>query len=443
MPATNLTGAVRRVLFEVATNVTASWPILLAVCLGLAATTWFVLRALWHLYQVTEQLEQLSEVARSTMQGDRHTRTNLSSGPLAHFGRELNDMVTVLCTENRNLKATQRELEQLVSTDRLTGVGNRRSFEQQAEAEVARAKRYGVPTSLILFDVDRFKLINDHFGHQVGDSVLVQLARRVSYRLRDTDSLSRWGGEEFAVLTPCTPVTGAVYLAEKIREIVVSEDFDLVGAVSISLGVAQLRPGECAANWIARADELLYQAKHLGRNQVRASNREPEDTLPFVLVWGDQFVVHHERIDAEHAELFRLTNDILLEHAGEHPLRNARSVVRSNIAKIEHLITHIAEHFQSEESVLAQLNCDVAALDDHAQQHRGLLAKAQELRQRMLDGTLELSELGDFVIRKVVVGHLLNADIPLFASLTTSATLPIEPRSPASLRVRLQRVIRR
>jgi diguanylate cyclase (GGDEF)-like protein/hemerythrin-like metal-binding protein len=339
-------------------------------------------------------------------------------------------MATLLTHEIRSLRDTQRELEQLVATDRLTGVGNRRHFEQQAEAECARARRYGIPVTLILFDVDDFKRINDAFGHQVGDSVLITLTRRVASRLRDTDAIARWGGEEFAIVAPCTTSSGAEVLADKIRAAVAGEDFDVVGRVTISLGIAQLFPDESTPGWIGRADDRLYEAKRAGRNRVVSSVQPEQAAECSMLVWGEQFLVHHPVVDAQHAEIFRLTNEILLDPP-DRPLE-------ASLRRFDALLDNVAKHFLSEERVLLEHGCEAQALALHAEMHHGLLAQATDLRQRLSQRTALVSEVGDFMIRRIAVGHVLDVDLPLFASLTTSMTVPVQEGSRPSLRLRLR-----
>jgi diguanylate cyclase (GGDEF)-like protein/hemerythrin-like metal-binding protein len=411
-----------------------SLPLLLVVAVvQLVGLSLLVVLLIRH-FRTAEQLRRLTDAASAISRGDRQARAALSnSGPLGEFGQTFDNMAGLVANEIRSLRATQRELEQLVATDRLTGVGNRRQFEQQTDAESGRAKRYGIPASLILFDVDHFKRINDRYGHQVGDAVLVNLTRRVAHSLRDTDCIARWGGEEFAVLTPCTPVSGAEVLAEKIRRVVAEDDFDVVGRVTISVGVTQLRPGETAAHWIARADQLLYEAKRAGRNRVHSSENDADPPIPFVLVWGDQFLVHHAEIDAEHAEIFRLANELIL---GEKD--GPKSAI---MARFDALLDQVAAHFRSEETILAGYDCPSADLAEHTLLHQGLLAQATDLRRRLEEGAIGLSEVGDFVVRRIAVGHLLTEDLPLFASLADSATIAVKDNRPPSLRVRLQRAI--
>ncbi len=166
------------------------------------------------------------------------------------------------------LEAANAELRRLATTDRLTGAWNRRHFEDQVTLEIERVQRYGKPLTLILFDIDHFKAINDRFGHLVGDQVLMELVRRLSPNLRALDVLARWGGEEFAVLAPHCPVDGGRQLAEKLRELVAAEPFTDVGQVTASFGVAELHLEESFDDWLKRVDDALYAAKATGRDRV-------------------------------------------------------------------------------------------------------------------------------------------------------------------------------
>ncbi|NCC41599.1 MAG: response regulator, partial [Gammaproteobacteria bacterium] len=162
---------------------------------------------------------------------------------------------------NSALQAANAELNRLATTDRLTGSANRWAFETRAEVEIGRSQRYGEPLSLILFDIDHFKSINDRFGHLVGDRVLIEIARRVRLDLRGVDMLARWGGEEFTILLPNCCLADAVKLAEKLRALMADTPFAEAGAVTSSFGVADWAQGDDLDRWVKRADEALYAAK--------------------------------------------------------------------------------------------------------------------------------------------------------------------------------------
>ncbi len=167
------------------------------------------------------------------------------------------------------LLAVRNKLEYDTSHDPLTGLLNRRAYDLAIASEIARFTRYDVPVSLILFDVDFFKRINDKYGHKVGDSVLKQLANQVLSSVRNIDSVYRVGGEEFAIVCPDTSAKGAHQLSEKIRKIIEQSEFDVVGQVTISLGVAQFGGLLNADSFYQNADKALYLAKNNGRNQSR------------------------------------------------------------------------------------------------------------------------------------------------------------------------------
>ena len=156
----------------------------------------------------------------------------------------------------------------LVITDSLTQAFNRRHMESLVHDEVERAQRYHQATALIILDVDHFKAVNDTYGHPVGDKVLRQVSDILRANLRQSDALGRWGGEEFLILLPQINLAAAASVAEKLRQAVFTADFGLKQPLGISLGVADLQSNESAGEWIKRADQALYRAKHLGRNQV-------------------------------------------------------------------------------------------------------------------------------------------------------------------------------
>jgi diguanylate cyclase (GGDEF)-like protein len=160
--------------------------------------------------------------------------------------------------------------ERLAFGDRLTGLPNRRAGELALQSEVARAERYGFPLSIALLDLDHFKSVNDSHGHSAGDAVLQAAARVISSSIRETDSVFRWGGEEFLLLMPSTNVAGAVVCAERVRATVSASISSPGGPVTVSIGVAQCHAGTTTQELLTHADERLYAAKSAGRNLVRS-----------------------------------------------------------------------------------------------------------------------------------------------------------------------------
>lgn len=163
----------------------------------------------------------------------------------------------------------EAQLEHAAHHDRLTGAYNRHFFDQLAERECLRCLRRGEPLSLVILDIDHFKDVNDRHGHLAGDEVLKNLVRHISDRMRGNDVLTRWGGEEFALLLPDTTLEGARALAEKLRASVAEARLaDQVPRLTISLGVTRICPGGTPAEGFMRADRALYAAKRAGRNRV-------------------------------------------------------------------------------------------------------------------------------------------------------------------------------
>lgn len=173
-----------------------------------------------------------------------------------------------LACEIQERKKLQQELEMLATTDTLTGLSNRREFNNAVGRELRRAERYAAPLSLIFLDIDYFKRINDMHGHQAGDAVLRRFADLIRGQVREQDILARWGGEEFALLCPNTDLQGAHQIADKIGAQIRQYEFPFVGHVTCSLGVAQWREGEQQSDWVSRVDAALYEAKGGGRDQV-------------------------------------------------------------------------------------------------------------------------------------------------------------------------------
>ncbi|HEX5126340.1 MAG TPA: diguanylate cyclase [Rhodocyclaceae bacterium] len=168
-------------------------------------------------------------------------------------------------------RVAERELKRLAEEDVLTGIANRRHFTREAERAISQAQRYGEVLSLLILDIDHFKMINDQYGHNVGDEVLIELVRRVLMGLRDSDLPGRWGGEEFIVLLPHTTREAAIQVAERLLSLVSSTPFDTAAGpvtVSFSGGCAQIRAGETLEQLVGRADTALYEAKNKGRNRV-------------------------------------------------------------------------------------------------------------------------------------------------------------------------------
>jgi len=180
---------------------------------------------------------------------------------------------TVQMDRRLALEELARLLDHKATTDPLTGLSNRLKFDEALGKEIVRSRRFGTPLSLIFYDIDHFKQINDSHGHQIGDDVLIELSALIAQRMRATDLLARWGGEEFAILVPHSDAAMTARFAELLKNAVEGTHFDKVGTMSCSFGVAQLKVGETAEGLVARADGALYRAKLNGRNRVELAGQ--------------------------------------------------------------------------------------------------------------------------------------------------------------------------
>ncbi|MGI5308447.1 ligand-binding sensor domain-containing diguanylate cyclase [Rheinheimera sp. WS51] len=173
------------------------------------------------------------------------------------------------------LKHQAESFEIQARLDVLTNLANRRAFDEALAQECARAKRTGQPLSMVLLDIDYFKLVNDQYSHSVGDQVLVLVAAEINQYCREEDTVARWGGEEFAILLPQTKLTDAVVLCERIRLAIMQIDCSDIAEnlqVTISLGVAEYIQNQPYDKLLSRCDTALYKAKQNGRNRVEVSN---------------------------------------------------------------------------------------------------------------------------------------------------------------------------
>jgi diguanylate cyclase (GGDEF)-like protein/PAS domain S-box-containing protein len=170
-------------------------------------------------------------------------------------------------------KSKEDEVVQLAHFDVLTGLPNRRNFDDRLRQEIARSARYGGPLSVAMGDIDHFKVVNDRFGHQAGDAVLKSLAELMPKNLRQSDTIARWGGEEFTLLLPETRLDVAEMLLNRLRASIADQVIPEIGrAVTLSFGVTAFRKSDTKSDTpddlLKRVDQALYRSKQTGRNKV-------------------------------------------------------------------------------------------------------------------------------------------------------------------------------
>jgi len=196
--------------------------------------------------------------------------------------------ITVLEEQNSELKRLNKELQELSVLDTLTGLYNRRKFNEIILSEMNRYERTKQSFGIMLLDIDFFKKVNDTYGHLVGDEVLIKIATLLKTSIRKIDKVFRWGGEEFLIICPQTNLKGILHLAESIKNIVKEYEFDIVKRLTISLGVSIAQEDDTLDSILNRVDKYLYKAKELGAYDAQTghqSRRHP--ATPFRDIFCD------------------------------------------------------------------------------------------------------------------------------------------------------------
>lgn len=326
---------------------------------------------------------------------------------------QVKDSLEDLKRINRELCDSLKAMEILASTDKLTGVWNRRRLQEAVSGELDRLMRYEHPLSLMIIDLDFFKEINDHHGHAVGDQVLVQVATTMQTNLRASDSLTRWGGDEFIVLCPDTTFTTCTALAKRLHQEVKRAQFPLSLSLTVSIGVAECRGGDTWDQWLQRADAALYKAKGNGRDQVQidrgnagSANAQGKARPKFVhLSWHAAYECGNQIIDEQHAGLFADVNALLAALLSSQPKDKVAALIGT-------LNQNIAQHFHDEEEILVAAGY-VGAVQ-HAALHTELVNRGIQLTARFYEDTLDIGELFQYLAYDVVARHFLGADLAFF-----------------------------
>ncbi|MCK4737837.1 MAG: cache domain-containing protein [Sulfurimonas sp.] len=183
--------------------------------------------------------------------------------------KELNHTLELkVIKRTTELEKIKDDFEKLATTDALTKIHNRYSLMNMISVEISRSHRYDTPLSIIMYDVDFFKKVNDTYGHDIGDIVLISLSNLVKKNLRDIDIIGRYGGEEFLIILPNTVLDDAQLFAERLRKEVDEYSFETVDNITVSIGIAELQPNEDEDQLFKRVDKLLYKSKNGGRNKI-------------------------------------------------------------------------------------------------------------------------------------------------------------------------------
>lgn len=312
---------------------------------------------------------------------------------------------------NEQLKEKNEKLLKSAITDELTGVYNRKFFEKRVVEEMEIADRANEHISLIIFDLDRFKLVNDNFGHQFGDEVLKRTTQIAGDLIRKTDFLNRVGGEEFAIILPNTNKTQAVFVAEKVRKALEDNKHFKVGQVTGSFGVAERMKAESLRSWYKRADNALYQAKNTGRNRVVDSDKIDIPLVSLQVQWRQEWNCGNDEIDEQHDKILQIANDLITKiYAGASH--------NECMDMIKLFLEYVVNHFATEERILMEIEYD--GLIAHIKKHEYLTNKAIYLKECYEKKELQPAAFLSFIIDEVVVEHLTKEDTKFFALLKQS-----------------------
>ena len=312
---------------------------------------------------------------------------------------------------NEQLKEKNEKLLKSAITDELTGVYNRKFFEKRVVEEMEIADRDNEHISLIIFDLDRFKLVNDNFGHQFGDEVLKRTTQIAGDLIRKTDFLNRVGGEEFAIILPNTNKAQAVFVAEKVRKALEDNKHFKVGQVTGSFGVAERMKAESLRSWYKRADNALYQAKNTGRNRVVDSDKIDIPLVSLQVQWRQEWNCGNDEIDEQHDKILQIANDLITKiYAGASH--------NECMDMIKLFLEYVVNHFATEERILMEIEYD--GLIAHIKKHEYLTNKAIYLKECYEKKELQPAAFLSFIIDEVVVEHLTKEDTKFFALLKQS-----------------------
>ncbi len=320
------------------------------------------------------------------------------------------------------LEESHRQLEAISITDGLTGIANRRHFDEVLVEENARHARSGAKLSLIMLDIDFFKAYNDSYGHVEGDKCIQRIAQVIAdCANRPADLVARYGGEEFVCILPETDSIGAVVIAEKIRKGISALKIPHIGSinadhVTASLGVVTTHcdADKSVSEIIVMADNLLYEAKNSGRdsvqfsdlsNAVLASSKCIGGNL-VQLTWKESFYSGNHLIDQQHESLLLTSNELL-----EAILRSQPHEEKASL--LARLLNEVSQHFHDEEFILKTIA--FPGIVEHRAEHSKLLEKGLELSGRFNNCDLSLGDVFQFIALDVVMGHIIGTDMEYFS----------------------------
>lgn len=296
----------------------------------------------------------------------------------------------------------EEELRRQAIRDELTGIYNRHHLEAMISREMDRADRFLKPFSILIFDLDHFKRVNDTYGHHKGDEILQTISRFAERNIRVTDTLFRMGGEEFLIMLPETGLEGALILGEKLRsglEALVHPD---LGHQTVSFGAGERMRGESFRYLFKRTDQALYRAKEQGRNRVEGSRQADPLPLSFLLLnmqkdweWGNA------EIDGDHQALFKRMNSLWEAHFRKKEGEGLGAQARE-------LLDFMESHFQREEAVLEEEG--YLDLEGHKAIHQKLRTRCRKFLELYMKGEIREAAFLSYLSDEGILDHLILED---------------------------------
>ena len=295
------------------------------------------------------------------------------------------------------LNEKNETLRNIANTDELTGAYNRHYFDKVIITELERNNRYYESLSLILFDIDHFKKVNDTWGHSTGDEVLIKVSNIIKDNIRKPDVFIRWGGEEFTILLPQTNLEGAIVVANKLRVLLENLEHPHVGRVTASFAVAERLSGESFENWFQRLDSALYKAKDNGRNCVIAAEKHITETH-----WKKEWESGNSIIDKQHKYLLLLSNKLLKSALVTVDIKETQNLIYA-------FIKHLKYHLTYEEQLLTKMN--YTKILDHTESHNKLIKRIDNLVLRYENNEIKVTDFLNFLLDDSGLNHIIKEDI--------------------------------
>ncbi|MBF4694936.1 diguanylate cyclase domain-containing protein [Fusibacter ferrireducens] len=306
------------------------------------------------------------------------------------YGKVLNDKV---------------ELEGKYIQDRFTKIYTREYFNLRLKEEVSNSQRHNHPISMIYFDLDHFKKVNDVHGHSAGDEVLLEVVAKVKSIIRLGDIFARWGGDEFIILLPNINLSGAQAIAERIRREIEALDINKSYGVTASVGYSEWKNKEYIESWFIRTDQALYTSKNTGKNKITASDHNKEKNILVRAEWDETSNSGCKTIDDEHRAIVARCNRIV-ESALE------QSSFDETIRNVENVILEMEQHFKDEIEILNRVG--YPQVEKHKKIHAALLSRTNVIFKKTIQRDITAVEFFSFLLITVVEGHFKNEDVKYF-----------------------------